>query len=101
MPARIALLHILHMAAERGGAAVADRFESFSLVRAEYVAPLREELFFVGAEDIGHFEPMFSHRLSVGAAEWPAPDRVSPAFPVGFWWNERRYRRGADSGPWF
>ena len=62
MPARIALLHILHMAAESGRTAVADRFESLSLMRAEYVPPLREELFFVRAEDIGYFEPMFSHR---------------------------------------
>ena len=61
MPARIALFHILHMAAESGRTAVADRFESFSLMSAEHVAPLREELFFVGAEDIGHFEPMFRH----------------------------------------
>lgn len=64
MPARIAFFHILHMAAERGGAAVADRLESFSLMSAERVAPLREELFFVGAEDIGHFEPMLSHCLT-------------------------------------
>ena len=62
MSARIALLHILHMAAESGRTAVADRFEGFSLMSAEHVAPLREELFFVGAEDIGHFEPMLSHR---------------------------------------
>ena len=65
MPARIALLHILHMAAEGGRAAVANRFEGFSLMGTEHVSPLREELFFVRAEDIGHFEPMFSHR-SVG-----------------------------------
>lgn len=62
MPARIALLHVLHMAAERDGAAVADRFESFSLMSAEHWAPLREEVFFVSAEDIGHFEPTFRHR---------------------------------------
>ena len=62
MPARIALLHVLHMAAESGRTAVANRFESFSLMRTEYVSPLREELFFVRAEDIGHFEPMLSHR---------------------------------------
>ena len=65
MPARIALLHILHMAAESGRTAVADRFESFSLMGTKYVSPSREELFFVSAEDIGYFEPMFSHR-SVG-----------------------------------
>jgi hypothetical protein len=51
------------MAAERGGSAVADRLESLSLMSADYVAPLREELFFVFAEDIGHFEPMFCHRV--------------------------------------
>ena len=62
MPARVALLHILHMAAEGGGAAVADRLESSSLMGAKHVAPLREELSFVGAEDIGYFEPMLSHR---------------------------------------
>ena len=61
MSARIALLHILHMATEGGGAAVADCFESLSLMRPDYVTPFREELFFVGAEDIGHFEPMISH----------------------------------------
>ena len=61
MPARIALFHILHVAAEGGRAAVADRCKSFSLMRTKHVAPLCEELFFVGAEDIGHFEPMLSH----------------------------------------
>ena len=35
MPARIALLHILHMAAESGRTAVADCFECFSLMRAK------------------------------------------------------------------
>ena len=67
MPARIALLHILHMAAEGGRPAVANRREGFSLPRAENMAPLREEVFFVRAEHIGHFEPMFSHR-SCGVA---------------------------------
>ncbi len=62
MTARIALFHILHMAAERGGAAVTDRCEGFSLIGAEHMAPLCEELLFVRAEDIGHFEPVFSHR---------------------------------------
>ena len=62
MAARITLLHVLYMSAERRGAAVADRRESFSLISAENVAPLREELFLVRAEDIGHLEPMFSHR---------------------------------------
>ena len=61
MSARIALLHILHMAAEHGRAAVADCFECLSLMNADHMAPFREELLFVGAEDIGHFEPMLSH----------------------------------------
>ncbi len=63
MPARIALLHILHMAAEGSRAAVANRFESLSLLGTENVSPLREELFFVSAEDIGHFGPMLAHRF--------------------------------------
>ena len=61
MSARIALLHILHVAAERGGAAVADCFKGLSLMSADYMAPFREELLFAGAEDIGHFEPMLAH----------------------------------------
>lgn len=62
MPARIALFHVLHMPAESGGAAVADRFKSLSLMRTENLSPLGEELFLVRAEDIGHFEPTLSHR---------------------------------------
>ena len=62
MSARVASLHKLHMAAERGGAAVADCVEGLSLMCADYMTPFREELLFVGAEDIGHFEPMLSHR---------------------------------------
>jgi hypothetical protein len=30
---------------------------------AEHVAPSLEKLFFAGAEDIGHFEPMLTHRF--------------------------------------
>jgi len=56
------------MAAERGGAAVADCLESLSLMGVDYVAPLREELFFVPAEDIGHFEPMLCHRFGAVAS---------------------------------
>ncbi len=43
-------------------AAVANRCEGFSLMSTKHVAPSREELCFVGAEDIGHFGPMLSHR---------------------------------------
>jgi hypothetical protein len=31
-------------------------------MRAEYMSPLREEIAFVVAEDIGQFEPMLAHR---------------------------------------
>ena len=61
MAARIALFHVLHVAAECGRTAVADRLESLALMSADYMAPLREELFFVSAEDIGHFRPMLTH----------------------------------------
>src|ERR1039458_10906421 len=30
--------------------------------RTEYMSPFREEIAFVGAEHIGHFEPMLGHR---------------------------------------
>ena len=62
MPARIALLDIFRMSTESGRAAVADRGKGFPLMSAEHVAPSLEELFFAGAEDIGHFEPMLAHR---------------------------------------
>ena len=61
MPALIALFHILHMATEGSRAAVANRCEGLPLPGIENVSPLREELSFVSAEDIGHFEPMFAH----------------------------------------
>ena len=62
-PALIALLHILHMAAEGSRAAVANRSEGPPLSGTENVSPLREELSFVCAEDIGHFGPMLAHRF--------------------------------------
>ena len=58
-----ALVTLVYMAAECGRAAVANRFEGFSLMRAEYMSPLREQIAFVFAEDIGHFEPMLAHRF--------------------------------------
>ena len=63
MPALIALLHILHMATEGCRAAVANRSEGLPLPGIENVSPLREELSFVSAEDIGHFGPMLAHRF--------------------------------------
>ncbi len=61
MAARIALLHILHMTAKGGRAAVANCRESLPVMRAEYMSPSCKELFLVRAEDIGHFEPMLFH----------------------------------------
>ena len=61
MSALVALLHILHMAAERSRAAVANGREGFSLMRPKDVSPLREEILLVGAEYIGHFRPMLAH----------------------------------------
>jgi hypothetical protein len=62
MSARIALFRIFHVAAEGGRAAVANRLEGLSLTSTEHVPPSREEIAFIHAEDIGHFEPMFPHR---------------------------------------
>ncbi len=63
MPAGVALFHILHMAAEGGCAAVANRFEGLSLMRTEDVSPSLEESLLISAENIGHFGPMLAHRL--------------------------------------
>lgn len=70
MPAGIALLYIFHMAAEGRCAAVANRSEGFSLMGTEHVSPSLEEIAFIHAENIGHFEPMLPHRpgLTVVAA---------------------------------
>ena len=63
MPAGIAPFDVFHVAAERGRAAVANRFEGASLLRTDDMSPLLKELFFVSAEDIGHFGPMRGHRF--------------------------------------
>ena len=61
MSARIALLHIFHMAAKGGCSAVANCSEGFSLMSAEHMSPSLEKISFVRAEDIGHFGPMIPH----------------------------------------
>ncbi len=63
MPAGIALLHMLHMAAQGRRPAVANRRESLALPAAENMAPLREEVVLVPAKHIGHFGPMSVHRF--------------------------------------
>lgn len=77
MAARIALLHILHVAAKSSCAAVANRLESLPLMRAEYMPPFCEELFFVRAEDIGHFGPMLFHFFG----DMAAADRTRSSEP--------------------
>jgi hypothetical protein len=74
MAARIALLHILQVAAESSRAAVANRCEGFSLLGVKNMPPLCEEVFLVSAEDIGHLGPIV-HR--VGGTSFPAPTRSS------------------------
>jgi len=49
------------MAAEGGRTALADRLKRFFLMGSEHRSPSLEEIAFVFAEDIGHFEPMFPH----------------------------------------
>src|ERR1700677_5091490 len=98
MPARIALLNVLHMAAKSGCTAVANRFEGFSLMRTEYVSPLREELFFVRAEYIGHFEPMFPHHS--GGTVLAARTRSSePSISSGLFVERMAAFRGTRTKP--
>ena len=61
MPARIALLRVFRVPAEGRGATVANRLEGFFLLRTEHMSPVREEIFFVRAKDVGHFEPTLVH----------------------------------------
>lgn len=59
MPAMITLLHLRP---ECGGAARADVSECLPLLGRQYISPAKEELLTVLAEDIGDFQPMFCHR---------------------------------------
>lgn len=56
-----ALIALIHMAAEGGRTAVANRLKRSLLVGSEHRSPSSEELAFVCTEDIGHFEPVFIH----------------------------------------
>ena len=57
------MLAFLYVAAQCGSAAGDDVTESFPLRWGDDVSPLLQEFLAIFAEDIGHFEPMFSHRL--------------------------------------
>jgi hypothetical protein len=63
MPAGVALLDVLHMTSQSGRAAVTNRLEGLSLMRAEHMSPSFEKLLLISAENIGYFEPMFAHRF--------------------------------------
>ena len=58
-----AMVAFLDVAAQGGSAADADVTESFPLLWGDGVSPLLQELPSMFAKDIGHFEPMFFHRL--------------------------------------
>ena len=56
------MVAFLDMTAQGGSAADADVTESFPLLWGDGVSPLLQEFLSMFAKDIGHFEPMFSHR---------------------------------------
>ena len=49
---------LLHMAAQDRCSAVTNVREGFPLLRGEHVSPLSQKIIFVGAENIGQFEPI-------------------------------------------
>ena len=58
-----AMVALLDVAAQSGSAAGADVTESLPLLWGDGVPPLLQEFLPMFVKDIGHFEPMFSHRL--------------------------------------
>jgi hypothetical protein len=57
------MIALFDMPAKSGSAAGADVAESFPLLWGDGVSPLFQESRTILTEDIGHFEPMFSHLL--------------------------------------
>jgi len=57
------MITLFDMSAQRGRTAGADVAESFSLLWGDGVPPSFEKGFSILTEDIGDFEPMFSHLL--------------------------------------
>jgi hypothetical protein len=55
-------VELLHMAAQDRCSAVANIREGFSLLTGQHLAPMGQKIVFVNAENIGQFEPMFTHR---------------------------------------
>ena len=58
-----ATIAVFEMSAESGSTAGADVAESFALLGGDGVPPTFQKSLSILSEDIGHFEPMFSHRL--------------------------------------
>ena len=58
-----ATIALFEMPAQGGSAAGADVAESFALLWGDGVPPTFQKSLSILSEDIGHFEPMFSHLL--------------------------------------
>jgi len=53
---------LLHMSAQDRCSAIANILQSLCLLAREHVPPPRQKVGFVCAENIGHFEPVLTHR---------------------------------------
>ncbi len=82
---------LLHMAAQDRCSAVANILEGFSLLARQHLSPSRPKIVFVYAENIGQFEPMFTHR---SAEMWWQPEqcRGGPGAPMDWWSSAPQYR---------
>jgi len=58
-----AAIAMFEMSAQSGGTAGADVAESFPLLGGDGVSPSFQKGLPILSEDIGHFEPLFGHRL--------------------------------------
>jgi hypothetical protein len=58
-----ATIAVFEMSAQSGSTAGADVAESFALLGGDNVPPTFQKSLSILSEDIGHFEPMFSHLL--------------------------------------
>ena len=65
--------------------------ERFSLLARQHLSPSRPKIVFVYAENIGQFEPMFTHR---SAEMWWQPElrRAGPGAPMDWWSSAPQYR---------
>ena len=89
-----AVVALLYVGAEGGGAACADIAERLPLLGRQYVSPAIEELLTVLAEDIGDFQPGFRYLLRP-SAEYSTGCRGSASKGLGAAWSRfsdtRRY----------